>query len=167
MMRSTAFAQVGGFNATLIAGEEPELCVRLRAAGWEIWRLDAEMTLHDAAMTRFGQWWKRTRRSGHAFAEGAALHGQPPERHCVRETRSALAWGLGLPAAALLGAVLISPGALLLLLAWPAQLLRLAPRLGLTRTIFLMLGKTPEALGVLEYWWRSTVGTRRGLIEYK
>ena len=42
-----------GFNATLIAGEEPELCLRLRQKGWEIWRLDAEMTLHDAAMTKF------------------------------------------------------------------------------------------------------------------
>ena len=52
--------QVGGYRDDLIAGEEPELCVRLRAAGWRIWRLDAEMTLHDAAMTRFGQWWQRS-----------------------------------------------------------------------------------------------------------
>ena len=167
LMRASAFAAVGGFNGTLIAGEEPELCVRLRAAGWEIWRLDAEMTLHDAAMTRFGQWWKRTRRSGHAFAEGAALHGRPPERHCIRETRSALAWGLGLPAAVVLGTVLLSPWALLLSLAWPAQFLRLAPRLGPTRAAFLMLGKTPEALGVVEYGWGRITGKRRGLIEYK
>lgn len=167
MMRASAFAAVGGFDPTLIAGEEPELCVRLRASGWEIWRLDAEMTLHDAAMTRFGQWWKRTRRSGHAFAEGAALHGQPPERHCVRETRSALAWGLALPAATVLGAALLGPWALLLLLAWPAQLLRLAPRLGLTRAAFLILGKIPEAVGILEYGWGRLTGARRGLIEYK
>ena len=93
LFRTSAFASVGGYNPTLIAGEEPELCVRLRAAGWEIWRLDAEMTLHDAAMTRFSQWWKRMRRGGHAFAEGAALHGAPPERHFVSETRRALVWG--------------------------------------------------------------------------
>jgi GT2 family glycosyltransferase len=167
MMRATAFAAAGGYDAGLIAGEEPELCVRLRADGWEIWRIDAEMTLHDAAMTRFGQWWKRTRRAGHAFAEGAALHGRPPERHCVRETRSAVVWGLALPSAALLGVILFGPWALLALLVWPAQLVRLAPRLGLTRTVFLMLGKTPEALGVVEYWWRRLTGTRRGLIEYK
>lgn len=167
LMRSAAFAAAGGFDPGLIAGEEPELCVRLRAAGWDIWRLDAEMTLHDAAMTRFSQWWRRTRRAGHAFAEGAALHGAPPERHFRRETRSALIWGLGLPVVTVLGAALISPWALLLLLALPAQVLRLAPRLGLTRAAFLVLGKLPEALGAVEYWWGRLTRTRRGLIEYK
>jgi len=43
LMRADAVQQAGGFNPNLIAGEEPELCVRLRAAGWQIWRLDAEM----------------------------------------------------------------------------------------------------------------------------
>src|SRR5262249_13947583 len=60
MIRANAFADVGGYREDVLAGEEPELCVRLRAAGWRIWRLDAEMTLHDAAMTRFAQWWWRT-----------------------------------------------------------------------------------------------------------
>ncbi|MEM9139196.1 MAG: glycosyltransferase, partial [Pseudomonadota bacterium] len=60
LMRMTALAAVGGYRDDLIAGEEPELCVRLRAAGWRVWRLDAEMTLHDADMHRFGQWWRRT-----------------------------------------------------------------------------------------------------------
>src|SRR5262249_3908521 len=49
VMRVDAFEAVRGFRDTLIAGEEPELCVRLRAAGWRVWRLDAEMTIHDAA----------------------------------------------------------------------------------------------------------------------
>lgn len=60
LMRADAFAAVGGFRPDLIAGEEPELCVRLRANGWKIWRLAAEMTLHDAGMTRFTQWWRRS-----------------------------------------------------------------------------------------------------------
>ncbi|MCX7644515.1 MAG: glycosyltransferase [Rhodobacteraceae bacterium] len=167
LVRASAFAAVGGFDPSLIAGEEPELCVRLRAAGWEIWRLDAEMTLHDAAMHRFSQWWKRMRRGGHAFAEGAARHGAPPERHFVRELRSALLWGAALPAVALLGAVAVSPWMLLLLLAWPAQILRLAPRLGLTRAAFLTLGKLPEAIGIAEYWLRRALRRPAGLIEYK
>ena len=86
-------ARSSGFRDDLIAGEEPELCVRLRAKGWKIWRLDAEMTLHDAAMTRFGQWWRRNVRAGFAYAEGVRLHGAPPERHWVREWRSAWFWG--------------------------------------------------------------------------
>ena len=167
MMRAAAFAGVGGFNPALIAGEEPELCVRLRAAGWEVWRLDAEMTLHDAAMTRVSQWWKRMRRGGHAFAEGAAMHGRPPERHFVREARSALAWGFGVPLAALVGVLALGPWGLLALVVWPLQVLRLAPRLGLRRAAFLTLGKLPEAMGVAEYWLRRLRGRPAGLIEYK
>ena len=172
MMRADAFAAAGGFDPTLIAGEEPELCVRLRAAGWEVWRIDAEMVLHDAAMTRFSQWWQRMRRSGHAAAEGAAMHGRSPERHGVSQTRRALTWGLALPALVGLGA-LHSPWALALLLSWPAQVARLALREGAGRreawvwATFITLGKFPEALGVLEYHLRRFSGQRRGLIEYK
>lgn len=78
MMRAHAFTSVNGYRDAMIAGEEPELCVRLRQKGWSIHRLDHEMTLHDAAITRFGQWWKRSMRAGHAYAEGAWLHGSPP-----------------------------------------------------------------------------------------
>lgn len=171
-MRWEAFAAVGGFDAGLIAGEEPELCLRLRAAGWEIWRIDREMTLHDAAMTRFGQWWRRARRAGHAFAEGAALHGGPPERHWVGETRRALVWGAALPAAAALGAALISPWALALLGLYPLQAARLARRAGggraaWERAAFLTLGKIPEAIGALEYHARRALRRPSGLMEYK
>ena len=40
MMCAAAFEAVGGYRGDLIAGEDPEICVRLRAAGWHIWRLD-------------------------------------------------------------------------------------------------------------------------------
>ncbi|MGB0440619.1 MAG: glycosyltransferase family 2 protein, partial [Paracoccaceae bacterium] len=59
LMRFDALRDAGGYDPGLIAGEEPELCVRLRAAGWKVWRLEAEMTLHDAAISRVGQWWSR------------------------------------------------------------------------------------------------------------
>lgn len=172
MMRISAVAAVGGYREDLIAGEEPELCVRLRQTGWEVWRLDAEMTLHDAAITRFGQWWRRSRRGGHAFAEGAALHGSPPERHWVVETRRALAWGLGLPALAVALGV-VAPAGLLLLLAYPLQMVRLAARDGARRRIswesafFTTLGKVPEMLGVLDYRLGRRFGRRAGLMEYK
>ena len=173
MMRMDALDAVGGFREDLIAGEEPELCVRLRAAGWEIWRLDAEMTLHDAAIARFGQWWRRARRAGHAFAEGAAIHGAPPERHWVAETRRALLWGAGLPAAALGGAALVSPWALALLGLYPAQVARLAAREGVgsraawEAAFFTTLGKIAEAEGALGAIADRLRGRRRGLIEYK
>jgi len=51
VLRAAALRAVGGYRDDLIAGEEPELCVRLRAAGWKIWRLGHDMTWHDATMT--------------------------------------------------------------------------------------------------------------------
>lgn len=172
MMRLSAFTEAGGYDPGLIAGEEPELCVRLRAAGWEIWCLDAEMTLHDAAMTRFGQFWQRARRAGHAYAEGAAMHGAPPERHGVTGRNRALFWGLGLPAA-LLALALVHPAFLVGILVYPAQVARLAltrgpgGRAGWLRALFLTLEKFPQAQGVLDFWRNRLRGRRSGLIEYK
>lgn len=174
LMRVSALAAVGGYRDDLIAGEEPELCVRLRAKGGLIWRLDAEMTLHDAAMLRFGQWWRRSMRSGFAFAVGARLHGAPPERHWVREYRSVCFWGGALPAAILAAAMLVSPLALLSLAIYPLQMLRLigrsvepAIRVRWLRPFFLVLGKFPEFGGVLKAW-RSRFGQPGvRLIEYK
>ncbi|SFR19234.1 glycosyltransferase family 2 protein [Poseidonocella sedimentorum] len=167
LMRRAALAAVGGYNPALIAGEEPELCVRLRLAGWKIWRLDAEMTLHDAAITRFGQWWKRTRRAGHAYAQGAALHGKGPTRHNVAQTRRALLWGAALPLLTLLAGAL-SPWGWLLLLVWPLQVLRLM-RQGrpAAQAVFLTLGKIPEALGAAEFYLSRARGRQNRLIEYK
>lgn len=168
LMRVAALEAVGGYNPDLIAGEEPELCVRLRQAGWRVWRLDAEMTLHDAALTRVSQWWRRAQRAGHAYAEGAALHGAPPERHCVPQRRRAVLWGLVLPLVTAL-TVFVSPwlaGALLLI--WPAQVLR-----GWRQTSDLAGGlamtfcKLPEAQGVLTYFWRRLTRAQARLIEYK
>lgn len=168
LMRFAAIQAVEGYDPTLIAGEEPDLCLRLRAKGGEVWRIDAEMTLHDAAMTRFSQWWRRSVRAGHAFAEGAARHGFG---HWGAETRRALIWGAGLPVLILtLG--LAHPAGWLLALIYPAQLARLARREGLRRggltwAAFSLLGKFAEALGALGYYLSRLRGRRKGLIEYK
>ena len=173
LMRAQALHQVVGYRDDLIAGEEPELCVRLRAKGWKIWRLDGEMTLHDAAMTRFGQWWQRTSRAGYAFAEGAHLHGALPERHWVRESRSGLVWGVAIPLCLLFAAVVVSPLALLGFAVYPLQVLRLflkergAPRTRFARAGFLVLGRFAEAWGQLKFFAHRVSGTRGRLIEYK
>lgn len=166
LMRFGPLRAVGGYREDLIAGEEPELCLRLRRAGGEVWRIDREMTLHDAAMTRFSQWWRRSRRAGFAFAEGAALHGAGPERHWVAETRRALLWGAVLPVSILL-AGLVWPPLWLAVAIYPLQVLRLARRGGMEWAAFTVLGKFAEAQGALEFLWRRITGRRRGLIEYK
>ena len=173
MMRLDALESVQGYRIELIAGEEPELCVRLRAAGWRIWRMSEEMALHDAAISRFGQWWKRTLRSGYAFAQGANLHGAPPERHRVRESRSAWFWGLGIPSAVLGLAPFWGIWALVLLLIYPLQITRLAlrgvrtPKENWWRAGFLVLGKFPEMVGQMKFIFDRYLGGRSRLIEYK
>jgi GT2 family glycosyltransferase len=169
MLRVDALAAARGYRADLVAGEEPDLCARLRAAGWRIWRLEADMAAHDAAISRFGQWWRRTLRAGYAFAQNAALHGAPPERLGVRESRSAWLWGLALPLAALAALPWLGVCALLILAAYPLQVARLALRGARTpsanwwHALFLVLGKFPEMLGQLKF----RLERQASLIEYK
>ncbi len=176
LIRVAAFREVGGFDATLIAGEEPELCVRLRGRGWKIRRLPVEMTLHDAARTRFGQWWRRAVRAGHAYAEGAALHGDPPERHWVREVRSNWLWGVAVPLVAV-GLAWPTTGWSLLLFAgfvvlawrvWQHGRRRAWPAAdALAYALFAVLGKFPMAVGQLQFVVSRALGRQSRLIEYK
>lgn len=167
LMRYAPVSAIGGFREDLIAGEEPELCLRLRAQGWTIWRIDTEMTWHDAAILRFGQWWRRSERSGYAFAEAVNRFDSRRERFRVREYRRILAWGAALPMLTLFLAALLHPAALLLLLAYPVQVSRLTPRMGFRAAFFNTLGKFPEALGAMRYHVRQWRGKQPRLIEYK
>ena len=176
MIRVEAFRQIGGYAPALIAGEDPDLAIRIRQAGWRILRLDAEMTLHDMAMTRFGQWWKRCVRTGFAFAEGAALHGKPPERLWVRHVGSILSWGIALPLLILALAWPTRGLSLLLALAYPIQIFRvgqnyrksgLPPQFAWFYGGHCVLGRFPHAIGAVRYWAARLSGRRQGLIEYK
>lgn len=173
MIRVPAFLDVGGYRDDVIAGEEPELCVRLRAAKWRIWRLDAEMTLHDAAIMQLRQWWLRARRCGYAYALGAHLHGQPTERHWVAETRRAIWWGLALPLSILCVMLLAGPIGGLLLLVYPLQAIRLSLRSPLKgkkawqQGGLLILTKFAEMAGVARFWRDRHRREAAKIIEYK
>ncbi|MEL6681409.1 MAG: glycosyltransferase [Pseudomonadota bacterium] len=172
LMRWSAVDAVGGYNPSLIAGEEPEMCLRMRKEGWKVWRLDLEMTMHDAAMTRFGQFWQRARRAGHAAAEAMMMYRTDPERPGFVATRRALIWGTGIPALVLLGGILLGPVVLWALMVYPLQIARLAIREGGSRfaweqAVFLTLGKFAESRGILDYFSRRWRGQKTELIEYK
>jgi GT2 family glycosyltransferase len=185
LFRVPVFRSVGGFNPRMIAGEEPELCVRVRKAGHKILRIAAEMTLHDAAMQSFSQWWTRVVRGGHSYAEGMALHGEAPERHNVRRTLSALVYGLALPALWGGATLLVFSGVGLglaqpLFLLVPAAYLKAfwgsyrqrrrqgdPPRHALLYAGFVMLGKLPESIGILTYWSNRLRGRYSTIMEYK
>lgn len=177
LFRLAPIVAAGGYETTLIAGEEPDLCLRLRSAGWRIWRIDAEMVLHDAAMTKFSEWWRRTERSGHAFAELSTRHGKDADPHWRRETRSTSFWGLALPLEALLAGIAISPiAAAIVVMAYPIQVGRISWRkrregftwaLAVAQGAFLVLGKFAQAKGMLRYHFGRISGRRSGLIEYR
>jgi len=173
MIRVSAFKAVGGYRDNLIAGEEPELCVRLRAAGRKIWRLEDDMTIHDAAMTRFSQWWRRAVRGGYAFAQGADLHGARPERHWVWESRRAWLWGILIPIACTAIGLAFGGWTWALWLIYPAQVLRQTARgRGPLRqrallAVFQVLARFPEGYGQLKFLFDRINGRQGGLIEYK
>jgi glycosyltransferase involved in cell wall biosynthesis len=173
MMRVSAFKSSGGYRADIIAGEEPELCVRLRQSGWKIWRIEGDMTIHDAAMTRFHQWWRRAVRGGYAFAQGAALHGKPPERHWVWEARRAWLWGVLIPIVNAGIGLRFGGWAWACWLIYPAQVLRLtfrgrAPlRQRIVSSTFQVLARFPEGYGQLKFFLNRIRRRPAGLIEYK
>jgi len=172
LVRCTAFREVGGYASELIAGEEPEMCLRMRERGWKIWRIDAEMTLHDVDIRHFHQWFKRSVRAGHAYAEVFMLHRRSQKRIWSANLQRSLVWGVCIPALALIGGV-IHPGLFLLLLLYPVQILRLAWRTGMTertsykRASLMVLGKFAEAKGVAHYAAGLLSRQRKAIIEYK
>ena len=172
LMRATVFQQVAGFNPELIAGEEPELCVRIRQHGWKVWRLDADMTLHDANMTRFAEWWKRNVRSGFAFALGASMHGALPERHWVTEMNRARVWGAYIPLF-ILSIALIEPIGVVLAIIYPIQVIRIWSKnkdkvsIPWKYAFFVTLGKFPEIQGQFKFYLNKLFRLRSEIIEYK
>jgi GT2 family glycosyltransferase len=170
MIKRVAFEKVSGFTPTVIAGEEPELCFRLRKHGYQIERLDLPMTYHDANMTSFSQWWKRAIRGGHAYAEGYSRHGHSEEKFNKRQTLSALIWFSILPLS--LPLALINKYALFLLLLYPLQIMRLSFRnksipSGFWYSFFLVVGKVPESIGIMKYYFRKLLKRDFQIIEYK
>jgi len=172
MVRSTAFQKAGGFDATVIAAEDDEFCIRVRKSGWKIRRLPLEMTVHDAAMTRFSEWWQRAVRSGHGFAQVGSLH---PE-YFIPERRRVVFYGAFLPLFALVGLFLSWWLIFAVFLIYGLSYVRTASGLrreGLvakdswTHAVFLTLSKVPNFLGMLVFWRRRIAGRNMSIIEYK
>jgi len=177
LMRVQAVKRVGGYDPSVIAAEDDEICVRLRQAGWKIQRLDAEMATHDAAITSVRQWWKRSVRTGYAYSLGAYMHGRPPERHFIRERRRFWLWGFLLPFAALAAAWPTYGLSLLAFLLYPLQAWRIYRRTRKTRDVpkrdamaygvACIASKIPEFFGFCRFTLTRWRGRRGRIIEYK
>jgi hypothetical protein len=113
-------------------------------------------------------------RGGYAYAQGAYLHGKPPERHWVAESRRIWLWGLWIPIIiAGAAALLLRPLVLLALFVYPLQVVRIAVKDGRPtlrswlRGAMLILGKFPEMLGQLKFTGDRLRKVDSPIIEYK
>ena len=191
--RIGSFRQVGQFNEAMIAGEEADLCLRLRYQGWHLMRLDSPMTIHDANMQRFAQWWCRSVRCGHAYAQGYDLHrrdrvnGKPHYRQ--KALLSTLAYGVVFPTLMIFlmvmqATLLLSETGQLFLLLAELLVISFYVRIGqralwaksdpcnsakrrFLYALFIVLGKFPEAQGVFKYYLNRMRGKASTIIEYR
>lgn len=179
VMRVQAYDEVGGFDPTVSAGEEPELCYRLRKAGWKIFRIDADMAWHDAAITNFFQWWRREFRTGYGGLDVQMRFGV---KDFVRINNSSRIWSTGWPLAVLvaLGVKWSAENSsystwmlIIVLLLLPVQIARVAwigSRCGLcvpdslAYGVIMMASKWPQALGQLKRIREHNSHNNSGLI---
>ena len=182
-MRVGPFRDLGGFEPTLAAGEEPEFCHRLRSRGWRILRVDAEMTCHDMGEASAGPWWRRNVRQGYA-AEDVTRRFPGPSGSYRRRIISAWRWGVAVPACVLAAAALgpASTGwppiacGLLASLIYPVQALRIAwmvrPRApdlatAMAYGVSLLVAKWPHLQGQLYYMGDRWKGRSLRHLEYR
>lgn len=173
MVRAAAFDDAEGFDPTVIAAEDDEFCQRLIATNWKLLRIPHDMTVHDANMLHFSEWWKRAERSGHGFAQVSDLH----PGYFAPERKRVLIYGLILPLLALLGLLFSAKLLLIVLLVFGVSYARTLmglkregvkePRLLAQLAGLLSLSKMPNLLGMIRYYWRKRMGRDMRLIEYK
>jgi glycosyltransferase involved in cell wall biosynthesis len=175
MVRADVFRELHGFRPEVIAGEEPELGVRMGLAGYRIARIDRPMAIHDAGLQRFGQWWRRAVRAGHAIGQRSHLHGSSRLRDCVRERASTVFWGIALPLAIVSTVVPTRGASALLLAAYAVQAVRIwrfrrslgeQPRDAVLYATFVLIAKFANAIGLLAFHLNRAQG-RYQIIEYK
>jgi glycosyltransferase involved in cell wall biosynthesis len=181
LMRRHALEEAGGYDSELIAGEEPELCHRMRARGYRILHIDHPMTGHDLQITRWGQYWKHAARAGHAFAEISRRFRNSEDKFWDAERKRNLVRG-GFWMGSLAVAVALSIWRLSILpfAIWLAMLLALSLRSAwrsrwksqniptlLLYGIHSHLQQVPICVGQLGYALDQKRGNQRALIEYK
>jgi glycosyltransferase involved in cell wall biosynthesis len=174
VIRRDVLDRFGPYRDDLIAGEEPELCTRIRAAGYGIWHADELMTRHDLAITRFGAYWRRCYRGGHAYAEVAErTDGTLFKRESVRNHLQAVVY-LVAPLIFVLilgwkGISVLAAAAVLIVLrtAWRARWRKASLATTLLHSVHCHVCQIPIWFGQLAYLRNRRREAPSRIIEYK
>ncbi len=181
LFRREVLEATGGFDETLIAGEEPELCRRIRGLGWTILHVDRAMTGHDLGVMRFGQYWRRATRAGHAYAEVSARFERsaaPFWEDEVRRNRNRALTLVGVAGVGVLaslggrswwpaGLVAAGFGALVVRTAWKARWKGAGWGTLLLYGVHSHVQQVPIFVGQMQFRRNRRLGMRAGLVEYK
>jgi GT2 family glycosyltransferase len=183
LFRRAVLETTGGFDETLIAGEEPELCRRILGLGFRILHVDRAMTGHDLGITRFSQYWRRAARAGHAYAEVSERFRGTAQPFWLEDAKRNRRRALALIAILMLGVAggaidrtgfpwppLMFEGALAVLFlrtAWKARWKSSDRAAVLMYGVHSHLQQIPIFLGQMEFFWNRWRGKRAGLVEYK
>jgi len=180
MMRIDVFNSLGGFRDDVTAGEEPELCMRIRGEGFKIWRIANEMALHDSAMFHFSQWWNRNRRTGYGAIDLTTRFSHPNFKRITLRVMFWAAWAAMI--FILIGISLFEEGETFKLLAyflialWPIHLLRVVfktwrsgkpVKFSFIYAWFMAIGIWPQLLGIISYFSDRFQQRQMRLIEHK
>ncbi|MBL9067147.1 MAG: glycosyltransferase [Sphingopyxis sp.] len=184
LFRVAALKAANGYSDDLIAGEEPDLCLRLARLDWFVRRIDGEMTLHDANILRFGSWWQRAKRGGFAYAAHVLRHGARSDPQWRRQLKSIVFWGFIWPLSGGIAAIMVAlwnslAGAMLfalLIAGYAVQIARVAARkqgggfgwrFALCYGALIVIGKFAEFRGAMQCWISHILHRQNRLIEYK
>jgi GT2 family glycosyltransferase len=171
LFRVEAIQQAGGYDNAIAAGEEPDLCLRMRTLGWDIMCLPDAMGVHDAGLLHFGQWWRRARRGGQAFAEHVVRHRSRSDPNSVRQVLSIGFWGGAVPLCAILLAFVAPVFALIPIALWLVMVVRVTVNDrshfasfgdALQNGVLTMVGKFAQLLGMFDFSSRSAIQKMRG-----
>jgi GT2 family glycosyltransferase len=157
LIRSSVFNDVKGFDPQIIAAEDDDLCIRVRQKGWKILKIESHMATHEANISSFSQ-------------------GFTSERHFVRQTLSAIAWGFILPLCALVPVFWTHGRSLLFLFGYPILFFRILYNSykknwtlneGLLYAFYGTIAKFAHVIGIVKYLWDKIRGKQAKIIEYK
>lgn len=168
-VKRDVFSKMNGFDETLIAGADPELCQRVCEANYKIVCLPSDMGTHDSNMEHFSEYWKRSVKTGYAYISRMTLGGS------YKPVLSACIWGAIMPFIVFF-LIFLNVNFAWLLLIYPIQCVRIFLKFKnqpfpvyskYLYSVFCIIGKFSEVIGVLKFKYNSIMSFKQEIIEYK